>query len=91
MSTILRVSTLVTTLALLAAACGGAPPTRLETGAPIASSSAAASSRPSTVAVVSPSPEPTAATVRPGYILLEHFGNAADGTKVADPTVDTCG
>ncbi len=82
---ILRVSSLVATLALLAAACGGTSPTSSATAASIASSSVTASAGPSTVAIVSASPQPSAATVRPGYILLEHFGNAVDGTKVADP------
>jgi hypothetical protein len=39
---------------------------------------------PSASIGVAATASPTNAAVRPGYILLEHFGNAADGTPLAD-------
>lgn len=66
----------------------------------IATACSAAVSSPGTLATggadtINPTAGPTAssgglpasssfAAVRPGYILLEHFGNAADGTPLAD-------
>ena len=86
MSTIRRVSVLGATVALVLGACGGASPTVSPQASSAGSASAAATPAPtrSVVATSKPSASASAAAVRPGYILLEHFGNAADGTKLTD-------
>jgi TolB protein len=58
----------VSTMLVFLGGCGGASTAGAPSSTPTLAGSAAT----------------TQGTVRPGYILLEHFGNAADGTPLAD-------
>jgi dipeptidyl aminopeptidase/acylaminoacyl peptidase len=82
MFTIRRASTLLVGVAMLLGGCASTSPGN--------SSGASQATVPTTAATAAPTtkPRPTvtlnAAQQRPGYLLLEHFGNAADGTRLID-------
>jgi len=66
--------TLIATLAMLIGGCIGPSPT----------ASPATAQTVSATPEATPTPSPKPLSVRPGYLLLEHFGNAADGTPLDD-------
>jgi Tol biopolymer transport system component len=71
----------VATLTLLMGGCSVASPT----GSPLLTPTSAPTTVTSSGAsAATSSPTPTEAAVRPGYLLLEHFGNGADGTPTTD-------
>ena len=79
-----RALVLFATIVVALGGCGGAS----GTPSPTSSGATIQSPAPTVRAISSPTPGPTvipsAAALPPGYILLEHFGNAPDGTKLAD-------
>lgn len=81
------VTVFLSTIALVLGACGGGSPSSVASSpASSVPSVSAATSAPSQSAAATQGPSASAsvAAVRPGYILLEHFGNAADGTALSD-------
>lgn len=87
-----RAAATMATIAIIVGACGSggpsptSPPATLQVASqaptPVASASLAAAS-PSASPLIA-HPTASLAAVRPGYILMEHFGNAADGTGLTD-------
>ncbi len=84
MFTALRVTAVVATISFVSVACGGASLPASATVGLVASPSATPTASGAASTIPSPGP-PSAAALPSGYLLLEHFGNAADGTKVAEP------
>jgi len=79
-----RVLIVAAALALIAGACTGASPTASPVGSAAATSSTSATPTAGAAASATAGPTTILRAQGPGYILLEHFGNAADGTKLAD-------
>jgi Tol biopolymer transport system component len=78
-----RAAAVLAIIAIIVGACGSGGPSPISPPATLQVASQAPTLVPSVSPVVA-RPTASLAAVRPGYILMEHVGNAADGTKLAD-------